>query len=341
MITGWGAEHGCSTHGREGGGDRAQPGQPQALLDAAGEQPPPQPLGVQVQQGGHPVGQPARVGGQPALAVEQVLQHVVGRVADVRVGVDQQPRPAARGQHVARVQVDDQQQLRLGVPGQAAEQLPCPARASPGSSTLRPGRVAGLELVGPGVAQLDQRAERVTGRGFVPQLAQQPGHHLVLLGLAGAMPTARCRAGRVPAAARCCGRTGRASCSRTAPRSRQARSPAASCCGVRVPPTDLEHQVPAGRVAGRGHPGHLAAGLERRPEGQRPALRPARARCPAARRSTAAFRVGAGDLGQPGGQRERATRPRCRTGPGRSGRLAGQARAAGRSPAPAPAAGAR
>jgi len=43
------------------------------------------------------VGESDEVGGQSLVAVQQVLDGVVGRVADVGLGIDDQPRLALRG----------------------------------------------------------------------------------------------------------------------------------------------------------------------------------------------------------------------------------------------------
>ena len=127
----------------------ASGGQSERLLHAAGEQPSPQPHRIQPAQAGHPPGQPGRVGVEPLLAVEQVLQRVVRRVTDVGLGVDDQPRLPLGGQHIARVQIGGQQHLPVGAGRHGPEQRDArPGQAwvdQPGAAVEPDG-----ELVGPG-----------------------------------------------------------------------------------------------------------------------------------------------------------------------------------------------
>lgn len=118
-------------------GHRAQLWLADGLLDAAGEQPVPHPVGVQAGQPGHAVSEASRVGGETAGKVEHVLDRVVGGVADVGLGVDGQPRLAGGGQHVLAVQVGAQQHCAPGVRG-SCRNSSMPARASPGSSWSSP-----------------------------------------------------------------------------------------------------------------------------------------------------------------------------------------------------------
>ena len=60
--------------GRELAGYVSQERRADRLLHAAGEQPPPNLARVNTGQVGHPVRQPGRVGSEPVLAVEHVLQ---------------------------------------------------------------------------------------------------------------------------------------------------------------------------------------------------------------------------------------------------------------------------
>lgn len=94
---------------RESGGDLVEHRLVEALLHTPGEQPEPEPIGVEVEQASHPLHEAHRVGDQPLLAVEHVLQCVVGAVADVGLGVDHQPRFTLGGEDVAAVQIGTQQ----------------------------------------------------------------------------------------------------------------------------------------------------------------------------------------------------------------------------------------
>ena len=58
----------------------------QTLLHAPSEQPLPEPPGVETGQVGDLGQQPDRVGLQRPVAVQEVLQHVVVRVTDIRQG---------------------------------------------------------------------------------------------------------------------------------------------------------------------------------------------------------------------------------------------------------------
>ena len=70
--------------------DRASRG----LLHATGEQPESASFGFQSGRVGHPVDQLDGIGCQAGWTVEHVLQHVIGGVSDVGLGVDGQPRSA-------------------------------------------------------------------------------------------------------------------------------------------------------------------------------------------------------------------------------------------------------
>ena len=61
------------------------------------------------------------VGCEPPAAVEHVLEHVVGGVAGVGLGVDDQPRFPLGSEHVAGVQVGAQQDVPRRRGGQRAE----------------------------------------------------------------------------------------------------------------------------------------------------------------------------------------------------------------------------
>jgi hypothetical protein len=117
-------------------------------LHVTGEQPLPHPARVQPGQARHPVRQAGRVGGEPFLAVQHVLQHIAGGVACVRPGVDDQPRCPLRGEDVVGVQAGAQQDLAVGGVSQCAEQRdagPAEARIDPASGAVR--RAFLLELV--------------------------------------------------------------------------------------------------------------------------------------------------------------------------------------------------
>ena len=76
-----------------------------------GEQPLPYPSGIQTGQVGDLGQQSDGVGPQRPSAVQQVLQYVVVRVADIRLGIDEQPWAALAGQHIAGMKVGEQQHL--------------------------------------------------------------------------------------------------------------------------------------------------------------------------------------------------------------------------------------
>src|SRR5215472_14855120 len=114
--TGLTIRHGPPYHGtestkfrREPSGDVAHERRADGLLHTAGEQPLPDPAAVQPGQVRHPQGERGRVGGQPVLTVEHVLEHVVRGVADIWLGVDDQPRCSYRSENVVTVQVRAQQ----------------------------------------------------------------------------------------------------------------------------------------------------------------------------------------------------------------------------------------
>ena len=113
-----------------------------------------------------------------------MLQDVVGGVADIGLGVNDQPRCPLGGEDVAAVQVRAQQNLVLRGAGQRPEQRdpgPRQPRIDPVAGTR--GRLVLLELLRPDRAHLRERAERVGPVRLRPQLAQQPGHHQILFGL--------------------------------------------------------------------------------------------------------------------------------------------------------------
>lgn len=107
------------------GGDAAcnigKAGPASGLLNTAGEQPQEQPLGVQAEQVSHLVGETSGICCQALVAVEHVLEHVVGGITGIRLGIDDQPWLPLSGQHVARVQVGAQHHVALGSGGQLAE----------------------------------------------------------------------------------------------------------------------------------------------------------------------------------------------------------------------------
>jgi hypothetical protein len=164
------------------------------LQHAAGEQPAAQPYWVYLEQPGHPVGQSGGVGVQPLGAVEQMLHRVVGRVTDVRLRVDDQPGLPLRGQHVASMQVGDQQHRQVGFGRQRAEQGH-PGARQPRVDEVRVGGGLLLELGRPLVGHVAQRPERCRRWRKDPQPAQQTGDHLVLLRL---RPDGQGRAGSTP-----------------------------------------------------------------------------------------------------------------------------------------------
>src|SRR5437870_3299671 len=73
--------------------------------DAPSEQPQQQTVGVEGQLPGDEADEPARFGGESLTAVQDVLQCVVGTVADVGLRVDGEPRFALGGEDIAVVQL--------------------------------------------------------------------------------------------------------------------------------------------------------------------------------------------------------------------------------------------
>ena len=108
--------------------ERASPGIPERSERRAEEQA----LGLESEQVGHAPGEGAGVCVQALVAVEEVLKRVVGRVADVRLGIDHEPGFTLRGEHVLRVEVGAQQDVPVGSRRQRAKQCD-PSRARPGS----------------------------------------------------------------------------------------------------------------------------------------------------------------------------------------------------------------
>ncbi len=127
---------------------------------------------------------PAVVGGQPAVAVEHVLQQVVGGVTDIGLGVDYQPRFPLRGENVVTVQVGGKQHLAVRGVRQFPEQRdPGPGQAWVDAVGGSGGIVLLLEFLRPRRAHLRERAERAARMRCRPEPAQQPGNDRVLLGL--------------------------------------------------------------------------------------------------------------------------------------------------------------
>jgi hypothetical protein len=230
-----------------------------------------------------------------------VLERVVGGVADVRLGVDDQPRLARRGQHVAGVQVGGQQDLAVRGGRELAEQREAGAdqagiqggqgglvRAgggglvagggglgtggglAAGGGGLMAGGEDAFGPVGPPLAHLVQGGERMTGARLDPQAVQQGGDHGVLLGF---RPGGQLGARPAPLQEQ---RPGRAEVMRGVQADGAVPGPGPQPVGLvrrlRVRPGDLQHQVGAGAVAGGRDPGGLAGGLERLAGRERPAF---------------------------------------------------------------------
>ena len=98
------------------------------------------------------------IGDQTIEAVEEMLQWVVRRVADIRLGVDQEPWLTARRQDVAGVQVGSEEHLRPGIRWKRPEEGETLALQARLQARVRSGRLA---LVCPLVAHLLQGPERV------------------------------------------------------------------------------------------------------------------------------------------------------------------------------------
>ena len=205
---------------------------------------------------------------QPLITVQEMLENVVGGIADVGLRVDDEPRFACGRQDVLCVQVGAQQDALRGSSRQRAEQLDTSTSEadikahSPSCSLL-------FEFVGPRVAHDLQRPEAMTGHGFAPQSPQQVCDHGVLFRL----------------------RSPRQRSSRNAPleqqrggvveffdrvQSHDARSipfaqPLSFVGRFVVAPRELQHELRTVGGADRRDPCRLTAGLKRLPCGQRPA----------------------------------------------------------------------
>ena len=277
------------------------PARPPGGLDhAAGLTARPEPLGSTSQR---PDIRSARPAGPPeaAGAVEQVLQRVVRRVAEVRLGVDTSQAPAGR-QHVARVQVGEQQHLVLG----GARQL---------RQSSRPARATPVELAaGPRVrahcSQYPRRAVRTRAAGGStqsPAAARRPRRP--------ALPRQRpaeLSAGRAFQQQRRRDRRRGRRAPHRAPAGPQPQ-PAASCALVVGQPTP-GHQVAAGVIpAGRRGPSAARlCRLERRLQGRRSAHQAGDDRPAAVRSRPAVGRAGPGPPPRPA---RRAARRRGRHRP--------------------------
>ncbi len=101
----------------------------------------------------------ARVRAQPILAVQQVLQPVIGGVTDVGLRVNHQPRLPLGSQHVLGVQIGAQQHPAFRSRRERAEQR----RALLGQTRIN-GPVTTchlqLELISPAIAHQLQRRKR-------------------------------------------------------------------------------------------------------------------------------------------------------------------------------------
>ena len=87
-------------------------------MDASGEQPREHAVSVEAREISHSSGQAVWVIVEAFVAVQQVLEHVVVGVTEVRFGVDHEPRFAFGGEHVAGVKVGAQQHVPIGGGGQ-------------------------------------------------------------------------------------------------------------------------------------------------------------------------------------------------------------------------------
>jgi hypothetical protein len=149
------------------------------LDDTAGEQPQHESAGIEFEQGSHTSGQAMGISVKPKIAVEQVLQGVVGGVADMGHGVDNEPRLPLGGKNIAGVQITAEQHPAIAAGGQLPEQcdsLSGQARVytAHASCCIR------IELVGPLITHRLQRGKVVPRRRLPPQATQKPGHHDVL-----------------------------------------------------------------------------------------------------------------------------------------------------------------
>ena len=109
-----------------------------------------------------------RIGVEADAAVEQVLKDVEAGIAEVGLGVDDQPRLPLGSQHVAVMEIGAQEH----VPCRAGRQLPngaIPSRAGPGSSWLR------RRGARPSDRGRDQAKSAEAGSDTVPPLGERRG----------------------------------------------------------------------------------------------------------------------------------------------------------------------
>jgi hypothetical protein len=139
----------------------------------AGEQPQSETVGIEAEQLGHAAEQPVGLGGQPDIAVEHVLEGVVGGVAYVGLGVDDQPRLPFGGQHVAGMKIGAQQHFPVGGGRQLTEQCHPFTRQTRIQTAAATG-VLVLELLGPQLTHRLERAKPVSRGWLPPQAAHRP-----------------------------------------------------------------------------------------------------------------------------------------------------------------------
>ena len=155
--------------------DRATPPHPQRSARTATAGPAPCP-----RRQGSPCDPPTlRVATEAGGRVEDVLEDVVGGIADVGLRIDHQPGVTRGRQDVLGVQVRAEQQLLRRFPCERTEKLdalPHEPDVDVGATFLGPA----LARRCPQFAHLPQRPEGLGRRRLHPQLQQEIGDHLVL-----------------------------------------------------------------------------------------------------------------------------------------------------------------
>lgn len=154
-----------------------------------------------------------------------------------------------------------EQHLALGVAGQTAQQFYAGA-AQPGIEQRGSRGESLLELQRPCIAHRLKRRERQAVGRHAPESLQQIGDHAVLLRLGH-----RQRQGRAGSAALQQQGTRRVEDIGVVDEHRAATIPRPQALGftvrLRMPPADLQHELPSGGVTHRRHPRALPPGLVR------------------------------------------------------------------------------
>ena len=206
-------------------------------------------------------------GPQPLITVQQVLENVVGGIADVGLRIDDEPRftcepprRSLRGGRCTTGPLRRQFSAARGTADTFAREAGIKAH-SPSRSLL-------FEFVGPRVAHDLQRPEAMTGRGPRHRRRNRSGDDVVLFRLGP--PRQRSSRKHRSSSKAVESSNSSSACSRTTPAPSHSAAPQ-----LRAPPrgaaTRPSARAPPVGGADRRDPCRLTAGLKRLPCGQRPA----------------------------------------------------------------------